>query len=102
MKDVVLDFYCPSVKLDIELDGGQHFTPEAIEADQRRDLELRSHGITVLRFDEYAFFSQRDSVMKRIYETLMLLCKNDVARPSPNLYPEYRGEGPDKTANTIK
>tara|TARA_R100000365_G_C2736588_1_gene65818 strand:+ start:1129 stop:1383 length:255 start_codon:yes stop_codon:yes gene_type:complete len=40
-----LDYYCPSLKLAVEVDGDWH--DEA--ADARRDAFLASKGITVLR-----------------------------------------------------
>ena len=43
----ILDFYCPSIKLAIELDGPGHKSKEAYDA--RRDSYLESHGIRVLR-----------------------------------------------------
>ena len=46
----VLDFYCPQLRLAIELDGGQH--NEAVNAakDRRRDQWLSDQGVTILRF----------------------------------------------------
>ncbi len=38
----IVDFYAPSVRLVIEIDGGQHFEPEGIEKDKQRDQYLRS------------------------------------------------------------
>ena len=32
----ILDFFCPSVNLAIELDGETHYTPEAIEYDRTK------------------------------------------------------------------
>ena len=46
----VLDFYCSKAKLAIELDGGGHYTDEQKESDEIRTLELKKHGIEVLRF----------------------------------------------------
>jgi very-short-patch-repair endonuclease len=46
----VLDFYCPAVRLGIELDGEQHGLPDRIRGDGRRDQWLREQGIVVLRF----------------------------------------------------
>jgi very-short-patch-repair endonuclease len=83
----VLDFYCGKFKLCIELDGGQHHTPEGIEKDQRRDEVLRGLGVTVLRFEDRAFFKNRESVMGMIWEELMRLSKSNAARPSPSLSP---------------
>lgn len=46
----VVDFYCPSAKLVIELDGSQHYTDEGKEYDALRTQFLNENGITVLRF----------------------------------------------------
>ena len=42
----ILDFYAPSAKLAIEVDGGQH----SEGADRARTAYLASRGVTVLRF----------------------------------------------------
>jgi very-short-patch-repair endonuclease len=44
----ILDFYCPALRLAIELDGGQH--AEAASRDRQRDEWLGQRGVTVLRF----------------------------------------------------
>ncbi len=44
-----LDFYCPALRLAIELDGGQH-AEQTREADRKRTLWLAEKGIVVLRF----------------------------------------------------
>jgi very-short-patch-repair endonuclease len=46
----ILDFYCGTVKLAVELDGSGHFEPEAIEYDKIRTKFLESLGIRVIRF----------------------------------------------------
>ena len=46
----IVDFYCASAKIVIELDGGQHYEPEAMEADRVRDAYLSSLGLMVLRY----------------------------------------------------
>ena len=44
----VLDFYCASAKLCVEVDGPAH--AEQVERDERRAAWLKGEGITVLRF----------------------------------------------------
>src|SRR3954451_21360612 len=44
----ILDFYCPALRLAIELDGGQHAEESA--RDKRRDAWLIERGVTLLRF----------------------------------------------------
>ena len=39
--NIIVDFYAPSVKLVIEVDGGQHFDEAHIEQDRKRDLYLK-------------------------------------------------------------
>jgi len=46
----ILDFYCASAKLAIELDGSQHYTDEGMEKDAVRTAFLEANGIMVLRF----------------------------------------------------
>jgi very-short-patch-repair endonuclease len=48
--DYVLDFYCPAIRMAIEVDGGQHNQAPGREHDQTRTQWLRSKGIIVLRF----------------------------------------------------
>ena len=45
----ILDFYCPSARLAVEVDGAAHHTPDAARHDDRRDEWLAGHGIRVLR-----------------------------------------------------
>ena len=47
----ILDFYCSSEKLAIELDGNVHFNDEAKQHDYERRLFLQYFGIRVLRFE---------------------------------------------------
>src|SRR5437016_14402741 len=46
----VLDFYCPQLRLAIELDGSQHGEAPQQERDQRRGAWLHACGVTELRF----------------------------------------------------
>ena len=46
----IVDFYCASRKLVIELDGSQHYENEGVASDRERDHALRQLGITVVRY----------------------------------------------------
>jgi very-short-patch-repair endonuclease len=46
----ILDFYSPSLRLAVELDGDQHGRALGRERDARRDAWLGGKGIRVLRF----------------------------------------------------
>lgn len=46
----VLDFYAPSVKLVIEVDGEVHESSSQKEYDKMREDFLKEHGLKVIRF----------------------------------------------------
>ena len=48
--EYIVDFYCHSAKLVIEIDGSQHYDPEGIAYDANRTAYLRSLGLQVIRF----------------------------------------------------
>lgn len=62
----IVDFYCPSEKLVIELDGQIHYNPVADEQDNRRDKILKAYGIIVLRFENKMVFEQEEIVLEAI------------------------------------
>ena len=47
----IVDFYCPSKKIVIELDSHHHFNPDGIINDKERDEHLHLLGFKVLRFE---------------------------------------------------
>ena len=47
----IVDFYCPKLKLIIEIDGYQHFYEENREYDNKRTEYLEKLGYRVLRFE---------------------------------------------------
>lgn len=47
----IADFFCHAAQLVIEVDGGQHFTPEGLDHDRIRTQVMGEYGLTVLRFD---------------------------------------------------
>lgn len=62
----ILDFYCPSQKLAIELDGAGHFTEEGLQRDEERSNFLKSCGINVIRFENKLIFDKTDWVLEEI------------------------------------
>jgi len=66
----IVDFYCASHRLAIELDGDSHFTDEAIEYDGERTRLLNSLNIRVLRFLNTDVHENLDAVCERILEEL--------------------------------
>ena len=65
----ILDFYCPQLRLCIELDGAPHDTLHGSQYDCRREEWLQhTHGIRTLRFENKAVFVHQDAVIERIRE----------------------------------
>jgi very-short-patch-repair endonuclease len=66
----IVDFYCASAALVIELDGGHHYTPEGREQDRRRDHDLAARGLTVLRFSDRDVLTNSEAVQEEIWKHL--------------------------------
>ena len=62
----IVDFYCHEVKLALELDGSQHFTPEGHTYDEARTAAIETFGVTVLRFTKKDIDSQFRAVCTQI------------------------------------
>lgn len=62
----IVDFYCASEKLIIELDGEVHMTANAMEYDEKRAKYLENLGYTVIRFENKMVFDNFPSVMMEI------------------------------------
>jgi very-short-patch-repair endonuclease len=59
----ILDFYCPTVKLAVELDGGQHNQCQNKEYDAARSEYLKAQGIEVTRFWNHEVLLDMQSVL---------------------------------------
>src|SRR5437867_2133213 len=64
----ILDFYSPTLKLAIELDGSQHSEENNIEKDNTRTQFLESNGIKVIRFWDNEVFNNPEGVLTRIQD----------------------------------
>ena len=64
----ILDFYCPEIKVAIELDGGQHNNPKEKAYDAIRAEYLQAQGINVLRFWDNDILLDIQSVLTKVEE----------------------------------
>ena len=88
--DYVLDFYCPSAKLGIELDGGGHNYRAGKIRDRSRSEFLARHRVIVLRFWNHQVRQELDSVLQAIWFALDERKRNN---PSPSFSPFRKGRG---------
>ena len=72
----VVDFYCSTAKLVIELDGSRHFEKDAIAYDNERTDILNGYGIDVIRFTNHEVDKHFTVVCKKIEDEVMKRMKS--------------------------
>ena len=91
IQNFVADFTCHAAKLVIELDGGQHFSDQAEQADDARSAAIEAQGFKVLRFSNHDVMTDRAGVLETIAAA--------VAERTPTLtLPRKRERGEEKPA----
>jgi very-short-patch-repair endonuclease len=78
----IADFYCPALKLAIELDGHKHFSEAGVEYDRERSKYFSAIGIKTIRFSNKDALKNLCTVLANIEETLLEL------KASPSLFKE--------------
>nr|WP_297782608.1 endonuclease domain-containing protein [uncultured Allomuricauda sp.] len=68
IKNYIVDFYCASEKLVIELDGAVHNTAKARAYDAKRTKVINELGYTVIRFENKMVFENLETVLSEITE----------------------------------
>lgn len=61
----ILDFFCPQIRLNVELDGGQH--RDRREYDKEREDFLKDKDIATIRFWNSEVLENVEKVLKKIY-----------------------------------
>ena len=64
----IVDFYCPQLKLVIEVDGESHFTEQGKAYDNERTRILAAYGLQVIRFKNDEVLNSFEGVWHRICE----------------------------------
>lgn len=62
----IVDFYCPKLKLVIEVDGDGHFTPEGMAYDAERTKVLEGYGLQTIRFTNVQVLRDFEAVCEAI------------------------------------
>ena len=73
----IADFYCPTRKLVIEVDGGQHYEQTGRENDEWRTQALNQAGICVVRFSN----SDVDHHFNEVCASILAVLKMEDSRP---------------------
>ncbi len=78
----ILDFYCPQLRLCIELDGSAH--DYSYEYDEQRTAYLAEQGIRVVRFSNAQIFTCLSEVVEEIIRECNEIANSIVTPPKPN------------------
>jgi very-short-patch-repair endonuclease len=62
----IVDFYCPALKLVIEIDGDTHNSQEAKDYDLERSQRLEGYGLQVVRFTNEEVLTDFEGICTRI------------------------------------
>jgi very-short-patch-repair endonuclease len=62
----IVDFYCPALKLVVEIDGESHFTVEGKRYDKERTRILEGYGLRVMRFGNEEVINKFEEVCAKI------------------------------------
>jgi imidazole glycerol-phosphate synthase subunit HisF len=66
----ILDFYCHSLKLAIEIDGKIHLVPEVKIHDKERQQIIEDMGISVVRFTNEQIDKNLEQVLHKLNEVI--------------------------------
>lgn len=66
----IVDFYCASAKLVIEVDGSQHYTNQGMAHDRERSAMLQKYQLHVLRFTNVEIDYHFEAVCEMIHRTI--------------------------------
>tara|TARA_R110000824_G_scaffold209_14_gene1067 strand:+ start:730 stop:1125 length:396 start_codon:yes stop_codon:yes gene_type:complete len=69
----IVDFYCPSAKLAIEVDGMAHDMGSRPERDERRDWALSQEGVETIRISAQEILNDPADVADRILRYIQSL-----------------------------
>ena len=73
----VVDFFCPELKLVIEVDGDSHFIGDAPEYDAERQENIENFGIVFLRFLNEEVYDNLNGVLITIAEKIKEIEEKD-------------------------
>ena len=62
----VIDFYCPELKLAVELDGASHNEPEKKKYDIKRENYLKNFDVTFIRIKDEELFGNPNKAFAKI------------------------------------
>jgi very-short-patch-repair endonuclease len=77
----ILDFYCPKIRLGIELDGGVHDKKETKLYDKDREKYLRGLDVSVIRFWNNDVLKNTKAVLDKLLNKIEQLSNKHKSPP---------------------
>jgi len=62
----IVDFYCPELRLAIEVDGDSHFQKGAYEYDGQREKYIKQFNVRFLRFTNLEVYNNLNDVLDAV------------------------------------
>ena len=66
----ILDYFCPALRLAIEIDGDSHLKPGRDIYDERRQRWIERQGVTIVRFLSSDVINNFEGVIERLDEVI--------------------------------
>jgi very-short-patch-repair endonuclease len=73
----VIDFYCPELKLAVEIDGDVHEIPEQKNYDKARQKYLEAFGIKFVRIKNEEFLGNPNKAFSKIEKKIISLVEKE-------------------------
>jgi len=70
-----VDFYCPSIRLAIEVDGDSHMYKKQQDKDLRKEENLKTLGIRLVRYLNTDIYDNIEGVIEDLYKQIEAINK---------------------------
>ncbi len=67
----IVDFYCPKLRLIVEVDGATHSTDEEVKFDKERQKYLEDLNLVVIRYNNYDIYNN----LEKVVDSIIRKCK---------------------------
>ena len=82
----IVDFYCPKLKLIVEIDGEQHFFEENAEYEKRREKFLNESGYKMLHF----YNIDINKHIRDVEQTILYACRERADEMELNVEVQFK------------
>ena len=87
----VIDFYCPALRLAVEIDGESHLGTTANDYDEQRQAFIESFGIRFVRFTNRDVYDNLAGVLETISRAAEAEIRHIAPKTKSSKSPPYEG-----------